>query len=69
MMQRNEPQNEPHKTDSLDHSLNTAIEAVVHVETATAIIHHPHDPYLILVGDSEKHPAPVLPGGKDDPTS
>jgi ADP-ribose pyrophosphatase YjhB (NUDIX family) len=40
------------------------IVADVTVSTASAIVVSKHDPYLILVADSEKHPRPVIPGGK-----
>lgn len=38
--------------------------AEVAVSTATAIIALRSDPYMVLVADSEKHPKPILPGGK-----
>lgn len=38
----------------------------VRVATASVIIVSKDDPYRILVADSEKHPKPVIPGGKID---
>ena len=36
------------------------------VPTVTAIIRSSDNPYEILIGTSDKHPLPVLPGGKID---
>jgi 8-oxo-dGTP pyrophosphatase MutT (NUDIX family) len=54
----------------MDRSPEIDIVAEITVATATAIVTHPDNPYLVLVADSEKHPLPVIPGGKieiDDP--
>jgi ADP-ribose pyrophosphatase YjhB (NUDIX family) len=40
------------------------IIAEVTVSTASAIVRSKDDPYRVLVADSEKHPKPVIPGGK-----
>lgn len=40
------------------------IVAEVTVSTASAIVRSKDDPYRVLVADSEKHPKPVIPGGK-----
>lgn len=40
------------------------IIADVKVSTASAIITHPDDPYMVLVANSAKHANPVIPGGK-----
>ncbi len=44
----------------------TMQEIIVDVPTATIIIRHPECRYIFLVGQSKKHPRPVLPGGKID---
>jgi ADP-ribose pyrophosphatase YjhB (NUDIX family) len=40
------------------------ISCNVSVATASVIIAHPENPYLVMVGSSKKHPKPVIPGGK-----
>lgn len=40
------------------------IKHEVTVATASAIIVSKNDPYMVLVAMSEKHPCPVIPGGK-----
>lgn len=62
MMYQGPEQNQNQREFSQEPS--PTIVAEVYVQTATALICHPDDPYLILIGDSEKHPHPVLPGGK-----
>jgi 8-oxo-dGTP pyrophosphatase MutT (NUDIX family) len=42
------------------------VVAKVDIPTATAIIYKKSDPNKVLVGHSQKHSAPVLPGGKID---
>ena len=59
-----------HGRDNGGASLHTRIVADVRVSTASAIVTHPDNPYLVLVARSAKHPNPIIPGGKierDDP--
>jgi 8-oxo-dGTP pyrophosphatase MutT (NUDIX family) len=43
-----------------------SIGRVIDVPTATIILAAKEDPYLVLIGTSNKHDRPVLPGGKID---
>lgn len=46
------------------HDPSPEIAAEVTVATASAIVISKDNPYRVLVADSEKHPKPVIPGGK-----
>ena len=46
--------------------LQNVVLREIEVPTATAIVCDRNNPYMILVGKSNKHALPVLPGGKID---
>lgn len=56
--------NEPVSKTKISRDPSPDIVAEVTVSTASAIVTSTNDPYRILVAYSEKHPKPVIPGGK-----
>ena len=57
-------ENNPVSKTKVSHDPSPKIVAKVNVSTASAIVISKDDPYRVLVADSEKHPKPVIPGGK-----